>query len=57
MSNEALMMIIATLIGAHYVSLVWEIRKLRDQIVALTKQVADTALAAANALLAAQGKK
>lgn len=49
------MLIIASLIGAHYVSLVWEIRKLRSEISTLKDQVNVAALAAANAAtLAAQ---
>ena len=60
MSNESLWAIIVLLIAAHYLSLIWELRKLRDLIQALTKQVADAAIAAANAATAAAtlaGKK
>ena len=53
MSNESLIGIIVALIGAHYLSMVWEIRKVRDEIHALTKQVSDAAIAAANAATAA----
>lgn len=53
MSNEALIMIIATLVSAHYVSLVWEIRKVRSEIALLKDQVNAAALAASNAALAA----
>ena len=60
MSNEALIGIIAALVSAHYISMIWEIRKLRDDIQKLTRQVSDAAIAAANAATAAAtlaGKK
>ena len=53
MSDGVYISIIAALIGAHYVSMVWEIRKVRDEIHALTKQVSDAAISAANAATAA----
>jgi len=53
MSNEVLIGIICALVGAHYISMVWEIRKVRDEIHELTKQVNSAAIAAANAATAA----
>ena len=53
MSVETLWGIIVALIAAHYLSIVWEIRKLRADIHALTKQVSDAAISAANAATAA----
>ena len=53
MSNEALIGIICMLIGAHYISMVWEIRKVRDEIHQLTQQVNAADVAAANAATAA----
>lgn len=53
MSNESLTMIIASLIAAHYVSMVWEIRKVRAELSVLTNQVNAAALAASNAALSA----
>jgi len=52
-SNEALIGIICMLIGAHYISMVWEIRKVRDEIHQLTQQVNAADVAAANAATAA----
>lgn len=49
MSNESLVAIIVGLISAHYVSLVWEIRKVRSEIALLKDQVNAAALAAAQA--------
>lgn len=47
MSNDALIAIIGTLIGAHYISMVYEIRKLRESVALLAKEINATALAAA----------
>lgn len=61
MSNETLISIILALIAAHYVSLVWEIRKVRNDISALKDKVSDAALAASQAATLAasiaQGRK
>lgn len=53
MSNESLISIILALIAAHYLSLIWEIRKVRAEIATLREQVAAAALAASQAALAA----
>lgn len=53
MSNEALISIIVLLVGAHYVSLVYEIRKVKADVDALRADVSAAALAAANAATAA----
>lgn len=53
MSNEALISIIVLLVGAHYVSLVYEIRKVKADVDSLRKEVTDAALAAAKAATAA----
>lgn len=55
MSNEALMAIIVALVAAHYLSVIWEIRKLRDDIDALRREVSAAALTAAHAASAAAG--
>ena len=41
--------IISALVAGHYVSVVWEVRKLREEIAELRKAITDAALAAANA--------
>ena len=53
MTNTTLIAIICSLVAAHYVSLVWEIRKVKADIDVLRKDVTDSALAAANAATAA----
>jgi len=60
MTNESLIAIIivlvgiiATLIAGHYVTVVWEVRKLREEIAALRESVSASALAAAHAATAA----
>jgi len=53
MSNETLISIIILLVGAHYVSLVYEIRKVKSDVDSLRADVAAAALAAANAATAA----
>ncbi len=41
--------VICALIGAHYISWIWEVRKLREEIGELKDAVAKSALAAAQA--------
>ena len=53
MSNKTLISIIVLLIAAHYVSLVYEIRKVQADVAELRVDVAKAALAAANAATAA----
>ena len=45
--------IISALVAGHYVSVVWEVRNLREEIEELRKSITDAALAAANAATAA----
>lgn len=49
LSNETLVGIICALIATHYLSMVWEIRKLRAEIGELRKDVTNASVAAANA--------
>lgn len=49
MSYEALSALILALVGAHYVSLVYEIRRVRDEVSALKADVARASVAAAEA--------
>jgi len=45
--------IISALVAGHYVSVVWEVRKLRDEIAELREQITSSALAAATAATSA----
>jgi len=49
MSNETLIIIIIALVAAHYTSIIWEIRKVKEDIDSLRRDVSASALAAANA--------
>lgn len=49
MSNEVLVGIICALVATHYLTMVWEIRKLRAEIGELRKEITNASIAAANA--------
>jgi cell division septum initiation protein DivIVA len=49
MSTETLIAIVCALIATHYLTMVWEIRKLRQEIGELRKDITNASIAAANA--------
>jgi cell division septum initiation protein DivIVA len=49
MSNEILVGIICALVATHYLTMVWEIRRLRAEIVELRKDITKASIAAASA--------